>query len=269
MRTRFMIETISNLKDNRVRSTAITSTVASEHRVRMKKTLGSLNMRSIRALEPLRIGVKDIQDADKRGKWWLIGASYKDADRDHVEPNNFKQNGQTVTGPEEPELFHGNFPDLVHLAREQRMNTDIRRSIFVAVMSAVDYEDAHSRLQKLHLRKTQELEIPKVLIHCAAAEQTYNPFYSLLSRRFCSDRKLKMAFQFSLWSLFKQMGEDRDNPEEELNVEDCDTLGLRKIVNLAKMFGFLIAENGLGIGVLKVGYDHSDYKYIASTEDWM
>lgn len=264
-----MIETISNLKDNRARTIAITSTVASEHRVRMKKSLGSLSMRSIRALEPLRIGVKDIQNSNKRGKWWLIGASYKDADRDHVEPNNFKLNGQTVTEREESEFNHDDFPDLVRLAREQRMNTDIRRSIFVAVMSAVDYEDAHSRLQKLYLRKRQELEIPKVLIHCAAAEQTYNPFYSLLARRICSDRKLKMAFQFSLWSLFKQMGEDRDNHEEELNAEDHDTLDLRKIVNLAKMFGFLIAENGLGVGVLKVSYDYSGYKYIAGTEDLM
>lgn len=257
MRTKFMIETMNNLKDNRVKTGVAASTIASEHRIRVKKALGSLNMQSIRAGEPLRIGIEDIKNSDKRGKWWLIGASYKDEGRDYEELDASKRNDQGDNDSKELELLNGNFSDLIQLAQEQRMNTDVRRSIFVAIMSATDFQDAHLRLQKLRLKKTQEIEIPKVLIHCAGAEKHYNPFYSLVSRRVCSDRRLKIAFQFSLWDLFKRMGEDRDDREEELDSEDHDVLGLRSTVNLAKMFGVLLAEDGLGIGVLKVRYDDS------------
>lgn len=258
-----MIETMNNLKDNRVKSGIAASTIASEHRIRMKKALGSLNMQSIRAGEPLRIGINDIRSSDKRGKWWLIGASYKDEDKDSVELDTSKRNDRENSVRKESEVLIGNSSDLIQLAREQRMNTDVRRSIFVAIMSATDFKDAHLRLQKLRLKKTQQVEIPKVLIHCAGAEKIYNPFYSLVSRQVCSDRKLKMSFQFSLWNLFKRMGEDRDDHEEELDTEDEDTLGLRSIVNLAKMFGVLLAEDGLGIGVLKVCHHNSNLKFIA------
>ena len=132
------------------------------------------------------------------------------------------------------------------------MNTDVRRSIFVAIMSATDYKDAQNRISKLRLKRSQELEIPRVLIHCASAEESYNPFYSLIARRVCSDRKIKMAFQFSLWNLFKRMGEDREDEKEGPDDEDEDELQLRSLVNLAKFFGVLVAEDGLGIGVLKV-----------------
>ena len=249
VRTKFMIETINNLKNNRMKTGVAASMVTSEHTIRMKKTLGSLNQRTIRASEPLRIGLKDLRQTDKRGKWWLVGASYKDENADGSQrielpsavrgKNNIESNTDGVAA------------DLIQLAKEQRMNTDVRRSIFIAVMSATDYNDAYVRLMKLRLKRSQELEIPKVLIHCAGAEKVYNPFYTFLSRRVCSDKKLKMSFQFSLWDLFKQMGEGEDKLKE-YDEDDEGKLGLRSLVNLARMFGVLIAEGGLGLGVLKV-----------------
>lgn len=248
VRTRFMIETINNLKNNRMKTGVAASTITSEHTTRMRKTLGSLNQRNIRASEPLRIGLKDLRQTDKRGKWWLIGASYKDDDAVYSKRT---EQPSAIHGKDRREANMDNVAaDLIQLAKEQRMNTDIRRSIFIAVMSATDYNDAYVRLMKLRLKRSQELEIPKVLIHCAGAEEVYNPFYTFLSRRVCSDKKLKMSFQFSLWDLFKQMGEGEDEPEED-DENDEGKLGLRSLVNLARMFGVLIAEGGLGLGVLK------------------
>lgn len=252
VRTKFMIETIKNLKNNRMKTGVAASTITSEHTTRMKKTLGSLNQRNIRASEPLRIGLKDLRQTDKRGKWWLVGASYKDVDADDGQRIELpsavrdKNNGEVDV--------YGVAPDLIQLAKEQRMNTDVRRSIFIAVMSATDYNDAYVRLMKLRLKRSQELEIAKVLIHCAGAETAYNPFYALLSRRVCSDKKLKMSFQFSLWDLFKRMGEGEDDPKEddEGDEDDGGKLGLRSLVNVARLFGVLIAEGGLGLDVLKV-----------------
>lgn len=252
VRAKFMIETINNLKNNRMKTGITASTIAFEHTVRMKKILGSLNMRSLRAGEPLRVGLKDLQESDKRGKWWLIGASYKDERQDETGNGTTKKKDSVDETIDELDITDSTSTDLLQLAREQRMNTDVRRSIFIAIMSATDYKDAHLRLQKLRLKKAQELEIPKVLIHCAAAEKTYNPFYSLVARRVCSDKKLKMAFQFSLWDLFKRMGEGQDDAEVESDDGSEEKLGLRSLVNLAKFYGVLIAEGGVGITVLKV-----------------
>lgn len=252
VRAKFMIETINNLKNNRMKTGIVASTIAFEHTIRMKKILGTLNMRNVRASEPLRIGLKDLRESDKRGKWWLVGASYKDEFRDHMEDIPVKIKGEPDKTISELSITDDTSMDLIHLAREQRMNTDVRRSIFIAIMSATDYNDAHLRLQKLRLKKAQEVEIPKVLIHCAGAEKIYNPFYSFVARRVCSDRKLKKAFQFSLWDLFKRMGEGQDDAEDNSDDENEDKLGLRSLVNLGKLFGVLIAEGGLPISVLKV-----------------
>lgn len=251
-----MIETINNLKNNRMKTGIAASTITSEHTIRMKKTLGTLNMRSIRAGEALRIGLKDLRESDKRGKWWLVGASYKDEGQNNAgEEAASKMNVRSKDASTEVMMTVDASTDLVQLAREQRMNTDVRRSIFIAIMSATDYKDAYLRLQKVRLKKAQELEIPKVLIHCAAAEKAFNPFYSLLARRLCSDRKLKMAFQFSLWDLFKRMGEGQDGSEEDSDDHDEDSankLSLRSLVNLAKLYGTLISDGGLTMSVLKV-----------------
>ena len=251
VRTKFMIETINDLKNNKMKTGAAASAIVSEHTIRMKKTLGTLNTRSLKGTEPLRIGLKDIQESDKKGKWWLVGASWvgnEKADEEEEDPSK-------PTRPSKHNLPDDVAPDagtsdLAQLAREQRMNTDIRRAIFITIMSASDYQDAVMRLDKLRLKKVQELEIPKVLIHCAGAEANYNPYYTMISQKLCGDRKLKMAFQFSLWDLFKRMGEG-DDEDEGPDEEDDDQLTMRYIVNLAKMYAHLIVNGGLTISILK------------------
>jgi nucleolar MIF4G domain-containing protein 1 len=246
VRTKFMIETINNLKNNRMKTGIAGSAVTSEHTVRMKKILGTLNTRNIKGSEPLRIGLKDIQESDKKGKWWLVGASWSG-------PGPEDTNDSTIVLPtaSRPLPIESSITsDLAQIAREQRMNTEVRRAIFITIMSASDYQDAYLRLMKLQLKKKQEFEIPKVLIHCAGAEKIYNPYYTLIAKRLCGDSKLKKSFQFSLWDIFKKMGESEEDGEAQ-DEDDQDPLDTRHIVNLAKMYGTLIVEGGLGLGVLR------------------
>lgn len=259
VRTKFMVETMENLKNNRTKTGVAASTINFEHTIQMKRTLGALNDQSITAREPLRIGLQDIKGSGKRGRWWLIETSHRTENRNSIDQAASGQTEERYSISEDPEPQISTPADLVQFAHEQRMNTDVRRSIFIAIMSATDYKDAHHRLTKLQLKKSQELEIPKVLIHCVGAEEIYNPFYSLLSQKMCSDRKLRMAFQFSLWGLFKRMDEVRENSVSgsELEVEDNkDVLSPRSIVNLARMFGVLMAEDGIGVRALKVNHAH-------------
>lgn len=248
-----MIETINNLKNNRMKTGLVASAMASEHTTRMKKMLGTMNQRNIKASEPLGIGLEDIRNGDKSGKWWLVGASWKNEARvssvkggskelrDDVDENGIDDSG---TGT----------PSIPQLAKEQRMNTDIRRAIFVNIMSATDYKDAYIRLKRIKLKKSQELEVPRVLLHCAGAEHSYNPFYTLIAKKLCGDHKLRMAFQFSLWGLFRRLGEKDDLAQDDGygGDEEEDEMDLRKIVNLAKVYANLISAGSLHITILKV-----------------
>lgn len=67
-----------------------------------------------------------------------------------------------------------------------------------------------------------------------------------------------MGLQFNLWGAFREWGEateDMDWEEQEDDVLD-DKGKLRKALNLAKFYGFLVAENVVSLQVLKVGSPH-------------
>ncbi|OJD14857.1 hypothetical protein AJ78_04833 [Emergomyces pasteurianus Ep9510] len=260
VRTKFMIETMTDLKNNRMKTGVAASAVSSEHITRMRKIIGSLNSsRTLRASEPIRIGRADIHNSTKKGKWWLVGASWKDDPTNQAVNNSPAVDAQAVALPDTlADDMGGDEIDLAQLARAHRMNTDVRRSIFVAIMSAADCRDAHIRLAKLRLKRNQEGEIPRVILHCAMEEEAHNPYYTLIARKLCGERRIKMAFMFSLWDVFKRMGEKGDLGEEDSDAgvdgdDDGDNAVTSKaIVNLAKMFGSMIADGALTLGILKV-----------------
>lgn len=252
VRTKFMIETINNLKNNRMKTGVANSAMAAEHLVRIRKCLGTLNTRTIRASEPLRISLADIKDSDKKGKWWLVGASYHDPAK--LANGQHQAARSTASAAAEDDAgYESENPghvSLQKLARAQGMNTDIRRAIFIAMLSASDYRDAHLRIVKLHLKSKQEVEVPRVLLHCAGAEGVYNPYYTLIARRLCGEKRIQKAFQFALWDVLKRMrgtGDDFDATHD-----DDTPLGTNAIVNLAKLYGSLIADGRVAITVLKV-----------------
>lgn len=247
-----MIDTITDLKNNRLKS-GVGSSVTSEHITKMRKILGSLNSsRVIRTSEPISISREDIHNSSKKGKWWLIGASWKE---DPLE--SARQELPDLPSKSQPEQDSEGEPDLVNIAKSHRMNTDVRRSIFVAIMSATDFQDAHVRLMKLRLKRAQEYEIPRVLVHCTMEEEAHNPYYTLIARRLCGDmgRRIKVSFMFALWNVFRRMGErsqmDEDEDEPEPEDDQAAALPMKSIVNLAKMYASLIADNTLTLSILK------------------
>lgn len=256
MRTKFMIDTITDLKNNKVKS-GVGASVSSEHIAKMRKILGSINSsRVIRASEPINISREDIHNSGKKGKWWLVGASWRE---DPLESARKELSGVHPSDKPQavPDDDSEGEPDLASIAKSNRMNTDVRRSIFVAIMSATDYQDAHVRLLKLRLKRAQEYEIPRVLTHCIMEEDAYNPFYTLIARRVCGDlgRRLKVSFMYTLWNIFKKMGEKGDlEDDEDADMDEDDEnnqIPLKSIVNIAKMYASLIADNTLTLGILK------------------
>ncbi|KAH8423373.1 MIF4G domain-containing protein [Aspergillus melleus] len=258
VRTKFMIDTITDLKNNRMKSGVGvgSTTVTSEHITKMRKILGGLNnSRVIRATEPISISRDDIHNASKKGKWWLVGASWKEDPLESAR-NELSATNQHGLPAEADDSDSEGEPDYASLAKAHRMNTDVRRSIFVAIMSAPDYQDAHVRLLKLRLKRAQEYEIPRVLTHCAMEEEAYNPYYMLIARRLCGEmgRRIKISFMYTLWNIFKRMGEtgaDEDEDDDFHADDEQSNMPMKSVVNLAKFYGTLIADGTLNLGILK------------------
>ena len=143
-----MIETLSNLKNNKVKKAiggGASGAGAQGTVERLKKfmvgmskkrhgvwTLDSLSNTkvssdfcAVKPHEPLRVTIEDLRSAEDRGKWWLVGAAWNG---DPLAEN--KENPAGTIAVDE----QGN--RLLKLARKQGMNTDIRRSIFVVLMSS-------------------------------------------------------------------------------------------------------------------------------------
>lgn len=83
------------------------------------------------AHDALRVSLEDLHSAESKGKWWLVGAAWGGdplVDR--------QQNAETPAPLQELGTFEEPATDLLKLARSQGMNTDIRRSIFVVLMSS-------------------------------------------------------------------------------------------------------------------------------------
>lgn len=255
VRTKFMIETINDLKNNRMKTGVAASAIVREHTISMKKQLGTLNTRNLKGSEPLRIGLADIRDTDKKGKWWLVGASWRSNMAGEPQEQKNKKDEEEEDHFEVADTGDDEEVDLLQLAKEQRMNTDIRRAIFVTVMSSSDYKDAHIRLLKLRLKKAEEVEIPRVILHCAGCEDLYNPYYTALARKFCTDHKSRKTFQFALWDIFRKLGEkkhDDDDDDEEDEEDDLESdMSLRRIVTLGKLYGTLMASGDVSIVGLK------------------
>ncbi|CAK7234065.1 suppressor of glycerol defect [Sporothrix bragantina] len=275
VRTKHMIERISDIKKNDKKKQRDAESSGFGHAERIRKVLGNLpTSRKLEAAGPLRVSLADIENADRRGKWWLVGASWagREGQPGDKEPSASGKAGggvntaapcnqQQASANNDEDDILGSWGDdiadveeLDLLAREQGMNTDARRSIFVTLLSAADSKDAHARLLRLGLNKYEKREIANVLIRCVGSEQHYNRYYALVARQVCStDRRMAWVFQANVWKLFRRMGEPMfgEVPEDDEPDEEDEATDLRRVVNTAKLCGYLIACGSLSLDILK------------------
>lgn len=98
------------------------------------------------------------------------------------------------------------------IARQMNMTTDVRRSIFFAITTALDYQDAYMKVAKLNLTKTQRKDIPLVILECCTKEANYNPYYAQLLEFFIeSDNNFKFNFKASLKNSLQLMKKYKTN----------------------------------------------------------
>lgn len=262
-RTRFLVDTITNLKNNKLKN--IESENTTQMLTRIRKLLARI--KGTKSLDAIKVTLDDIENIEERGKWWLVGSAWKglgDNKNDNKVDDNSTENSQEseIYGKVEVnysvvnDVLDSAEPNWLELARLQRMNTDIRRAIFVSIMSANDFMDAFGKLEKLRLKKQQEREIPNILMHCASMESVYNPYYGMLAKKVCEEHSMRKTFQFNLWDLLKDFeGSEDDDGKLTLDTSsggvDDEETKLKKVLNLGRLFGFLIGEGSLPLNILR------------------
>ncbi|KAI9370365.1 hypothetical protein BJX61DRAFT_544694 [Aspergillus egyptiacus] len=123
---------------------------------------------------------------------------------------------------------------------KDQSNTDLvnlRRTIYLTIMSSIDFEECCHKLMKISLPAGLEPELPSMIIECCAQERTFSKFYGLIGERFAKINRL--------WTdLF-----------EESFKKYYDTIHryeTNKLRNIARFFGHMISNDAIGWHVLSI-----------------
>ncbi|KAK0909800.1 pre-mRNA-splicing factor cwc22 [Friedmanniomyces endolithicus] len=123
---------------------------------------------------------------------------------------------------------------------KDQSNTDLvnlRRSIYLTIMSSGGFEEACHKLMRINLPSGKEEELPSMIIECCSQERTYNKFFGLIGERFCKLNRL--------WKdLFEQMFAKYYD-----TIHRYETNRLRII---AQFFGHLLSSDGISWEMLQV-----------------
>ena len=129
---------------------------------------------------------------------------------------------------------------------KDQTNTDLvnlRRTIYLTIMSSIDFEECCHKLMKVNLPAGQEPELPSMIVECCSQERTYSKFYGLVGERFAKLNRL--------WTeLFEQSFAKYYD-----TIHRYETNRLR---NIARFFGHLLGSDAIAWHVLSVVHLNED-----------
>ncbi|KAK6537856.1 pre-mRNA-splicing factor cwc22 [Orbilia ellipsospora] len=67
---------------------------------------------------------------------------------------------------------------------------NLRRTIYLTIMSSIDFEECCHKLMKITLPAGQEPELVSMIVECCSQERTYAKFYGNIGERFCKLNRL-------------------------------------------------------------------------------
>jgi len=113
----------------------------------------------------------------------------------------------------------------------------LRRTIYLTIQSALDFEEAVHKLLKLNIKPGQEPELCHMIIDCCAQQRTYEKFFGLMGQRFC------------------QVTRTYQEPFSKIFLDTYSTvhrLETGKLRNVAKFYSHLLYTDAIGWDVLSV-----------------
>ncbi|KAL4421935.1 hypothetical protein ABPG77_007877 [Micractinium sp. CCAP 211/92] len=121
--------------------------------------------------------------------------------------------------------------------RTQTNLVNLRRTIYLTIMSALDFEEAGHKLLKMGIPDGQEMELATMIIECSSNEKTFIKYYALLAERFC---KLKREYSDCFSEAFVRQ------------YQLIHRLETNKLRNTAKLFAHLLSTDSIPWAVLQV-----------------
>ncbi|RHZ66325.1 pre-mRNA-splicing factor cwc22 [Aspergillus thermomutatus] len=129
---------------------------------------------------------------------------------------------------------------------KDQSNTDLvnlRRTIYLTIMSSIDFEECCHKLMKISLPPGLEPELPSMIIECCSQERTYSKFYGLIGERFAKINRLwSDLFEASFAKYYD-------------TIHRYETNRLR---NIARFFGHMLSTDAIGWHVLSIIHLNED-----------
>ncbi|KAI3917764.1 hypothetical protein MKW98_021526 [Papaver atlanticum] len=142
-----------------------------------------------------------------------------------------EEEGSDVTSCSEDDEESSVNEEQINIQDETEMNVvNLRRTIYLTIMSNVDFEEAGHELLKIKLQPGQEMELCIMLLECCSQERTYLRYYGLLGQRFCMINKI---YQENFEKCFVQQ------------YSMIHRLETNKLRNIAKLFAHLLGTDAL------------------------
>jgi len=112
---------------------------------------------------------------------------------------------------------------------------NLRRSIYLVIMSSVHFEECVHKILKLNIAEGQEKEVCTMLIDCCAMERMFNRFFALQAERLC---RINPAYQ--------------ERFEESWGVQFATVhrLETNKLRNIGKFFAHLLMSDGISWSIM-------------------
>lgn len=149
-----------------------------------------------------------------------------DASSDEAEEENDSGDDSDDDDDDEEEV-----EEALRIQDETETNlVNLRRTIYLTIMSSVDFEEAGHKLLKIKLEPGQEMELCIMLLECCSQERTYLRYYGLLGQRFCMINKIYQEFF------------DKCFVQQYSMIHRLETNKLR---NVAKFFAHLLGTDAL------------------------
>ena len=174
---------------------------------------------------------EDNEEAYKKLKAEILGEGSDDEDED---------SGSDESSDEEQD------EEEKQMEIKDQTNTDLvnlRRTIYLTIMSSLDFEEACHKLMKVQLPPGQESELPSMIVECCSQEKTYSKFFGLVGERFAKINRMWLdLFEQSFAKYYDTIHRYETN----------------KLRNIARLFGHLLSSDAIGWHVLSVVHLNED-----------
>ncbi|RWR74683.1 pre-mRNA-splicing factor CWC22 [Cinnamomum micranthum f. kanehirae] len=164
--------------------------------------------------------------------------AYEDLKKDILgdEPSSEEEGSSAASDSEDDEDSDDEEEENMKIKDETETNlVNLRRTIYLTIMSSVDFEEAGHKLLKIKLEPGQEMELCIMLLECCSQERTYLRYYGLLGQRFCMINKVHQEnFETCFVNQYSMI----------------HRLETNKLRNVAKFFAHLLGTDALPWHVL-------------------